>query len=59
MFIMSETPAPMEGASAAFVDLVSVLLSKNPWDRPTWERMLDHPFWKVVLNHKTLAVQAF
>ena len=41
-------PEPMTKVSSEFSDLVMKLLKKNPYERPTWAQLIQHPFWNNI-----------
>lgn len=48
--ILHSTPPPLPHASEACNDLISQLLRKDPSHRPTWQQLIDHPFWRTRLQ---------
>ncbi|TYZ63795.1 hypothetical protein PybrP1_007326 [[Pythium] brassicae (nom. inval.)] len=41
-----ELPVPRCEMSASFWDLLGRLLDKDPYQRITWDDLVDHPFWE-------------
>ena len=48
--IRNFTPIPVTICSKEFNDLVLKLLTKDPYKRPTWAQVVNHPFWKDFLD---------
>lgn len=45
-------PIPIRICSPEFNDLVLSLLRKDPYKRPSWAEVAEHPFWKGILDQE-------
>ncbi|KAK8883091.1 hypothetical protein M9Y10_045739 [Tritrichomonas musculus] len=50
--ILDTTPETVPECSPEFNDLVLRCLDKNPYKRPTWKEMVNHPFWQDSLTDR-------
>lgn len=50
--ILDTTPEKVSECSPEFNDLVLRCLSKDPFKRPTWKEMVEHPFWQDSLTDR-------
>ena len=50
--ILNVNPPKVEECSDDFNDFVIKLLNKDPYKRPTWTEIVNHPFWEECLSER-------
>ena len=50
--IKGSKPEPLPEMSKEFNDIVMKMMARNPYDRPSWQEILAHPFWADALTDR-------